>query len=104
MSDNDVIVYLTCIMETYFGGEYACEENECQVKISRNNILVSYLGDNEVPIVWTGNDNSASGHYILTCPSVSGRATLHRTPNTDRLEGSWLENGNTGMWRIELDK
>lgn len=103
MTDNQTMVYLRCIMETYYGSKDACEEYECQVKISSKSILISYLGDNNVPVVWTGNDDSASGHYTLTCPSVSGRATLHRSPNTDRLEGSWLDGGYTGMWRIELD-
>lgn len=103
MTDTQTTVYLRCIMETYFGGEDACEEYECEVKINNKNILISYLGENGMPVVWTGNDDSASGHYTLTCPSVAGKATLHRAPNTDRLEGSWLESGYMGMWRIELD-
>lgn len=74
MTDKQTKVYFRCTMETYFGGVDPCEEYECEVKINNKNILISYLGDNGVPSVWTGNDDSASGHYTLTCPISCGKS------------------------------
>jgi hypothetical protein len=35
---------------------------------------------------------------------MGGIATLHKIPNEDILEGSWVERGYAGMWRIRLGR
>jgi hypothetical protein len=69
------------------------------VKITDDEILVEY--DDEGLVKYRG-PNDASGHFLLAAPDVEGRASLHRFPDADILEGSWVEAGYRGMWRIEL--
>ncbi len=52
---------------------------------------IEYIGHSE-----------GEGHYLLACPSVEGEATLHRFREGKILEGSWVENGIRGLWRLTL--
>jgi hypothetical protein len=87
--------FMTCF---YADGELS--ETSCQVRISRGGIAVSYADEGEV--VYEGTED-APGHFRLACKAVNGRATLHRFPDGDMLEGFWTEGGNRGMWRIQLN-
>jgi hypothetical protein len=76
--------------------------NPCQVRIGDGTITVSYM-DDEGPVVYEGNE-TGDGHYSLASKDTGGRATLHKIPDEDTLEGSWIENRKIGMWRIELEE
>jgi hypothetical protein len=75
-------------------------EDKCEVRISGNKIWISYEGDGG-PVLYEGDEKSP-GHFKLFCNSQKGRATLHRFPDDDILEGFWIESGYQGMWRIQL--
>ena len=44
--------------------------------------------------------NTGDGHFELRATGVEGRATLHRHPKHDVFEGTWIEEGAKGMWRL----
>lgn len=72
------------------------------MKINGPEIVVEYRGD--VPGGWlryVGREDGA-GHYRLTCPERRGNATLHRFKDSDILDGFWSEDGQIGMWRIQI--
>src|SRR4051812_45775588 len=76
-----------------------CEEVTCQVRIDRNRIVISY--DHDGPTTYEGSEISP-GHFRLSSVRKKGRATLHREPDGEVLEGHWIEGGYEGMWRIQL--
>jgi hypothetical protein len=82
------------------------QRSQCQVRIDDAVITVSYREDGGL-VSYSGQEE-APGHFKLTCPSPEkkGRATLHRFPDDDYLEGYWIEilpDGRVqGMWRIFL--
>lgn len=85
--------------ETYFAdGEMT--DTACEVRIERGEIVVSY-DDDDGPVLYRGNEEGA-GHFKLSAPERKGSATLHRMPDTDVLNGFWVEGGWQGMWRIHL--
>ena len=93
-------IWTHCKMSTLYCSEDGAEENyPCVVKITDDEILVEY--DDEGLVQYRGS-NDAGGHFLLAAPDVEGRASLHRFPDADILEGSWVEAGYRGMWRIEL--
>jgi hypothetical protein len=73
---------------------------ECQVRIHGTKITVSYE-QHDGPVVYEGEE-VAPGHFELACARKSGRATLHRFPGENLLEGYWVQGQDRGMWRIEL--
>jgi hypothetical protein len=75
-------------------------EDKCEVRMSGRKIWISYKGD-DGPILYEGDEKSP-GHFKLLCIAQKGRATLHRFPDDDILEGFWIESGYQGMWRIQL--
>ncbi|TAM17846.1 MAG: hypothetical protein EPN62_19790 [Candidimonas sp.] len=77
----------------------ASENDTCVVKITDDEILVEYDDDG---LVQYRGENDGNGHFVLTAPEVDGKASLHRFPDSQTLEGSWVEGGYRGMWRIEL--
>lgn len=79
-------------------GESDCR---CEVRISDSTIAVSYNDDGQV-VVYDGPEIEP-GHFKLKSSTVNGRGTLHRFGDDDILEGSWVEDGYQGMWRIQLD-
>lgn len=72
----------------------------CQVKIDADEIVVSYTDDNEV-VLYKGK-NEQTGHFRLFCKKMNGRASLHKFDGENILEGSWIETGYEGFWKIEL--
>ena len=93
-------IWTQCKMSTlYYSDDDAAENYPCVVKITDDEILVEY--DDEGLVQYHGA-HDGSGHFVLTAPSVQGRASLHRFPDADILEGAWVEGSHRGMWRIEL--
>lgn len=88
-------------METFYASADAVETEPCEVRVSGNNIVVSYGSAGDY-ITYEGIE-TGEGHFKLHAPHVGGRATLHRLPGEDVLEGWWFEDGLEGMWRIHLD-
>ena len=76
--------------------------SECQVRIDGTRIAISYQ-QHDGPTVYEGEE-IASGHFELACARKNGRATLHRPPGENLLEGYWVEGQDHGMWRIKLKK
>ena len=76
-------------------------KGECQVQIDGSKIVVSYE-QHDGPAVYEGEE-VGSGHFKLTCARKSARATLHRIPGENLLEGHWIEGEDRGMWRIQLE-
>lgn len=81
----------------YYSDDAADMDWPCVVKIDEERIVVEYREDG--PYQYVGA-NDGSGHFELE--GSHGRATLHRFPDAKLLEGSWTENGVSGMWRIHL--
>lgn len=75
-------------------------EEGYEVRIDENEILVAYQ-DDDGWVEYRGK-NSGDGHFLLEAPERQGRASLHRFPESEILEGSWQEQGYQGMWKIRL--
>jgi hypothetical protein len=100
--ETEMTVYKNSKADLYYADGVTHGES-CQVRIGEDgSIALSYQGDSG-PVVYEGKEIEA-GHYVLKAASVNGQATLHKVPNEDVLEGWWLEAGNEGMWRIDLDE
>jgi len=85
-------------METYRANGDATYDQPCSVTFENEFITVSYL-DDQTQNYYKGQAK-ASGHYELQAVDFDGRATLHGFRNSCILEGSWIEEGRRGMWRI----
>lgn len=83
----------------HYSKDAADEHWPCIVKLTDDSILVEY--DDEGMVQYTGA-SKGDGHFALVAPEVKGRATLHRLPGENVLEGSWAEDGVRGMWKIDL--
>jgi len=89
-------------MATLFYDEReAIEGEKCEVKIDEKTIVVSYEDEEGGFIIYKGG-NEGTGHFELFCPEQDGRATLHMFKGARILEGSWIEGGGRGFWKIEL--
>jgi hypothetical protein len=75
-------------------------DDECLVRFDAGSITLKYDDDGE-PVVWRGTE-IAPGHFKLQSPEVDGNATLHRFPNGPTLIGEWVEDGQRGVWRVDL--
>lgn len=84
----------------YNNKDVADEGWPCVVKLSEEEIIVEY--DDEGMVQYKGK-NSGNGHFELHAEDVNGRATLHMFPDSTLLEGSWVEDGERGMWKISLE-
>ncbi len=79
-----------------FGKERDYQQKDaCSVILHEGSIMISY-GD----AIYKG-ERVGKGHYILSKQPGDGRATLHKIPYENVLEGSWEEYGQQGMWKIE---
>jgi len=88
-------------METaFFHGEESYEQ-ECTVRLERENIAVSYEDNENNLVVYTGTDHGG-GHFVLGYPELKAKATLHQMEGSKCLEGYWVEEGVRGFWRIVL--
>ncbi|MBS0198937.1 MAG: hypothetical protein JSR70_00640 [Proteobacteria bacterium] len=88
-------------MTIYYGSKHLAEAWDCIVKMTPEEILVEYQDNGLVQYI--GN-NDGSGHVSLVATGVDGKATLHMFPGSEILEGTWVEDGERGMWRIELNR
>lgn len=87
----------------FYSADEAWQNILCDVRISNGSIRVEYEED-ERRVSYSGAEDG-DGHFTLTPAHTDGTATLHRSPSEpDLLEGSWIENGYKGMWRIELSE
>lgn len=84
----------------HFSDDTAEENEKCAVKIEDKKILVEYEGEDGF-VQYIGEEKG-QGHFELSCPAVSGKASLHMFADSEILEGSWFEGGYRGMWRIHL--
>jgi hypothetical protein len=85
---------------SYYGHCAADFDYDCQVKIDAETIVLCYEG--ETGITTYRGYAIAPGHFVLKGDGFPATATLHQTPGADLLEGSWKEDGQSGMWRINL--
>lgn len=92
-------------METAFYDNTPAYENEdCEVRIEDNGDIVVSYEDDDGYTLYQGKDNG-NGHYILECQKLRAKATLHQIHGSSRfLEGSWIEEGARGFWKITLPK
>jgi hypothetical protein len=82
--------------DTYTKGE----QFACEVRITTFEIVVSYE-TGQGAVTYQGKE-VAPGHFELTCEEIDGKASLHRSPDGEWLEGWWSEGQDEGMWRIRL--
>lgn len=97
-----LMAMLTSSMDSVFYDDTpAYEHEECEVRIEGSSIFVSYEDDEHGTVLYSGTDHG-SGHFVLECPPLAGKATLHKIPGSRVLEGYWTEEGARGFWRILL--
>jgi hypothetical protein len=75
----------------------------CQVKFNGSIMSVSYTNDDDGGTETYEGLEESPGHFNLIRRAGDGAATLHRIPGDDKLDGSWVEDGYEGMWRIVED-
>ena len=92
-------IWNSCTMTTLYYSEDASDDDPCVVRIDENGILVEY--EDEEIVQYTGTRNG-EGHFELRGVGFDGHASLHMFPESSVLEGSWVEEGQRGMWRIRL--
>lgn len=93
-------IFKNCKMSLlWYSAEASAEQEPCIVKIDDQEILVEYEDDG---LVQYKGKNNGDGHFELNSPDVEGHASLHMFPNSNVLEGSWVEGKRRGMWRIVL--
>lgn len=88
-----------------YRGDGASYGQRCQVRIEEDGTIVLTYEDEEYnnsSIEWKGG-KIGDGHFELSFARGSGKGTLHRTPDDEYLEGFWIEDGQEGMWRIDLN-
>ena len=91
--------YANSKMDTY-NSHSSWLDQPCVVIIEDEEITVEY--EDQGRQLYRGTDKG-TGHYELSSRSFEGgRATLHRFENALILEGSYREQGSTGMWKIRL--
>ncbi|MCK6189914.1 MULTISPECIES: hypothetical protein [unclassified Pseudomonas] len=91
--------YAKSKMDTY-NAHGSWLDQPCVVFCEGAEITVEY--EDEGHQQYRGLDKG-EGHYELSSRSFAdGRATLHRFEGGLILEGSYREQGNSGMWRIRL--
>ncbi|WP_416391523.1 hypothetical protein NR756_01515 [Alloalcanivorax xenomutans] len=92
-------IWNNCTMTTLYYSDDPSEDYPCVVKIDGDQILVEYDDDG---IVQYKGRNNGEGHFELKAEGFEGRATLHMFSGSFALEGSWIEEGYRGMWKISL--
>ncbi len=87
-------------MTTYYG--YEVTVVPCRVRLEEGRLTVFYMGTETQEYAYIGGEKG-QGHYDLRCSEDGGRASLHAFPGSTFYEGFWTVNGDSGMWRVELD-
>lgn len=77
----------------------------CTVRIHDDDLVIGYDDVTAAggKVIYKGRQ-VADGRWMLECPTIKGIATLNvsaRDPNC--LEGTWCENGEIGMWQIDVE-
>ena len=97
---NDIMeIYNHCTMTTLYHSEDPSENGSRVVKLDKDRILVEYEDGGQVQYEGKGN---GEGHFELNGVGFHGRASLHMFPGSSVLEGTWVEEGYHGMWRIKV--
>jgi hypothetical protein len=97
--DANAAVFKKSLIDSYTS-EGVDKNYPAQVRLDESSVSVSYEGGDGI-VVYEGN-KTEHGYFRLHCLRTGGRATLHLIPEDDILEGSWLQGGEEGMWRIDL--
>lgn len=92
-------IWKHCTITTLYYSNDESSDDPCVVKIDADRILAEY--EDEGTVQYTGSANG-EGHFELKGVDFDGRATLHMFSGSSVLEGSWVEKGDRGMWRIKL--
>ena len=92
-------IWNDCTMTILYHSDDESENSDCVVKIDGNRILVEYEDDG---IVQYEGEENGEGHFVLNGVGFDGRASLHMFHGSSLLEGSWVEEGYRGMWKIKL--
>lgn len=91
------------ICEIYYTGQDAMTEFEVELRLDEKELVISYEDEDAqgkpLVVIYRGK-NSGDGHFELRATGVEGRATLHKHPQHDVFEGTWIEEGAKGMWRL----
>ena len=91
------------ICETYFSSADPMTEFEVELRLDDTELVISYEDEDAQGsprvVIYRGK-NTGDGHFELLASGVDGRATLHRHPKHDVFEGTWIEEGAKGMWRL----
>lgn len=86
-------------MLTVYYAAFPSSERRCVVKMTDQEILVEYQDDG----TWQYRGIAkGEGHFELSCPELQGKASLHMFSGSLVLEGSWVQDGERGMWCIQL--
>jgi hypothetical protein len=93
-------VWKNAVMQTFYADETVSDDTPCEVRIADSEIAVSWKSE-QGPILWRGTEiPKDSGHFELSSPT--GRAILHRSPDSDEVVGRWIAEREEGMCRIDL--
>jgi len=92
-------IWKNCTMTTLYYTNNPSKNRLCTVKLDDNRILIEY---EEGEIVQYKGEKSGEGHFELNGVGFQGQASLHMFTGSQLLEGSWIEEGARGMWRIQL--
>lgn len=85
-------------MDTFRPSSAASFDEPCKVTINSEFIIVAY---DDAGRTWQYRGQAKRlEHYELQAEGFDGRATLHRFEGSNVLEGTWVEDGIRGIWRI----
>jgi len=85
----------------FYDDTNAYTDEPYEVYLSDGEIRVRYETDDGEYTIYIGREVS-DGHFVLTCPPLNGKATLHRFSGSPIFEGFWSEEGVRGSWKITL--
>lgn len=91
------------ICEIFYSDAEPMSKSEVELRLDEEELVIAYEDEDDLgrplTVIYRGT-NRGDGHYELRATGVDGRATLHRNPDHDVFEGTWIEGGSMGMWRI----
>jgi len=78
--------------------------DDCMVRLDATSreLRIYYEDHNGEEVVYVGAE-LGQGHWKLRCAANDGTASLHAFDGSDVFEGSWIESGAEGMWRITVE-
>ncbi len=88
--------------DAFYYDAKADTDEPCEIILNDGELTISYWDEDIAGYAIYKGKEVAPGHFELAAPMVNGRATLHRLPDALLLVGSWEEDGERGMWRVEL--